>query len=288
MSVAGDTAYYSGGLLGLIETQAILQLEKVNVMRPLVTVKSAPRGDTISWSVYNDETAVATATDVVATAEGTVTPTTEFYSKKHTATMDMYSIGTDVYDESKLSNADDVSENVGKVLANAASAKIDELLCANFDNFSNAVNTTSNAITIDDLFQALALINVYDQLGEISGVFDRRMIWGTYGIMNDLVTSTIFGGSPDLQQEGLRAGWVSKIAGIGMYNSNQLATAISSAQKAGIFTREAIGWGVVGPELKVEVMREADFIRDRYNLSFFAGTAELKDSAGVEVFAKVS
>ncbi len=86
------TAYYAGGLLALVEAQAIIQLEKVNVIRPLVTVKSAPRGDTISWSVVNDGTNVGDATDVVNTAEGTVTPTTKIDSNKKTATMDMWSI----------------------------------------------------------------------------------------------------------------------------------------------------------------------------------------------------
>ncbi len=187
-----------------------------------------------------------------------------------------------------MSNADDVAGSIGQILGNAAAAKIDTLLAANFDNFSNVVDTSSNAMTVDDLFSALAFLNVYAFDGAISGVFDRRMIWGTYGVFNDLVTSQTFGGSPDLQQEGLRAGWVSKIAGIDMYNSNQLAASISSAQKAGIFTKEAIGWGVVGPELNVEIMRESDFIRDRYNVSFFAGTTELKDSAGVEMWARIS
>lgn len=285
MAVAGDTGYLAN-TIAIIEADAILQMEKVGVIKPLVSVKSSPKGDTISWIVYNDSTHIMNAADVAATAEGTVTPTTKLQSAKRTATMDMYSIGTDLYDEAKLSNADDPASSIGRLLGNACAAKVDSLLAANFDNFSNSVGTSSVGLTVDNLFAALAIIESYDNMGEINGVFDRRQIWGALGLMNDLVTSNQFGGSPSVQQEGLANGFVSRVAGIGLYNSNQLAAAVSSAQKGGIFTREAIGWGYVGPELKVELKREADFIRDRYNASFFAGTCEIKDSCGVEVHTK--
>jgi len=287
MSVAGDTGYIKGGLLGIIEAQALLQLEKVAVIRPLVSVKSAPKADTISWNVYNDGTNVGDAADVLATAMGTVTPTTAIDSNKRTATLEMWSIGTDLYDEARLSNADDPESAIGIILGNAMAAKIDALLATNFENFSNSVGTSTVGLTVDNLFAALAVLNTYDQMDAISGVFDRRQLWGAYGLFNDLVINTQFGGSPAAQSEGLNRGFVSQLAGIDLYNSNQLETAVTSAQKGGIFTREAIGWGFAGQEVRVEKMREADFIRDRFIASSFSGTKELKDSAGVEVHTKV-
>lgn len=288
MAVAGDTGYLAGGLLGLIEAQAIIQLDKVSVTRKLVSVKSAPKADTISWIMYNDGTATIDASDVAATAEGTVTPTSQLNSDKKTATLDMYSVGTNLYDEAKLSNADNPEENIGQILGNAVAAKIDSLLNANFDNFSNAVGTSTVGLTVDNIFDALAVIETYQHLGEINGVFDRRQLWGTYGLMNDLVTSNQFGGSPAVQGEALVNGFAGKIAGVNLYNSNQLAAVASNAQKGAIFTRNAIGWGFAGQEVVVEKERQAGYIRDLYIAHGFWGTVEIHDAAGVEVHTRVT
>ncbi len=290
MAVVGDTnsAYLAGGLLGLIEAQAILQLDKVSVTRKLVSVKSAPKADTISWITYNDSTHVINDGDVANTAEGTVTPTSALTSTKRTAILDMYSVGTNLYDEAKLSSADNPEENIGIILGNAVAAKIDSLLNANFDNFLNSVGTSTVGLTVDNLFSALAVIETYQHLGEINGVFDRRQLWGTYGLMNDLVTSNQFGGSPPAQGQALVSGWAGKVAGVNLYNSNKLAAVANNAQKGAVFTRDALGWGFAGPEIVVEKQREAGYIRDLYVAHGFWGTVEILDSAGVEVYTRVT
>jgi len=290
MSVPGDTGYLAGGLLGVIETNAILQLDKVAVTRKLVSVKFAPRADTISWIMYNDSDHVINADDVVNTATGTITPTSKLQSVKKTATLAMHSVGTDLYDEAKLSNADDPESSIGIILGNAAAAKIDRMLNANFDNFSNAIGSTlTTGLTVDVLFNALSLIENYELLDEVSGVFDRRMLWGAYGLIKDLVTSNQFGGSPPAQGQALVSGWAGKIAGINLYNSNQLAAVdtATSSQKGGIFTRNAIGWGFAGNEIVVEKQRESKYIRDAYTVHGFWGTTEIHDGAGVGVLSRV-
>ena len=288
MSVAGDTGYLAN-TLALINAQALLQLDKVSVTRNLVSVKSAPKADTLSWIVYNDGSHIINAADVAATAEGTVTPTSKLSSAKKTATLDMYSVSTDLYDEAKFSNADNPEESIGIILGNAMAAAIDTLINANFANFTNTVGTSTVGVTVDNLFSALAYIEVYQHLGEIYGVFDRRQLWGTYGLMNDLITSNQFGGSPAIQSEGLMNGFVNKVAGINLYNSNTLAAAASSAQKAGIFTREALGWAWSGPsEIRVSRDYEPRYLRDVWVASSHCGTCEIKDSAGVYVHTKVT
>lgn len=287
MAVAGDTGYLAGGLLGVIEAEAIARLAKVSVTRNLCSVKSAPKGDTISWIMYNDSTHVIDSGDVTNTAEGTVTPTSKLQSVKKTATMDMYSVGTDLYDEARLSDAGSPESELGRILGNAVAAKIDNLLNANFDNFSTSVGTSTVAITVDNLFSALSEIEAYQHLSAVSGVLHRKQIWGTNGLMNDLVTSSQFGGSPTVQGDALVNGFTGKVAGIDLYNSNELTEA-SSAVKGGVFTRDAFGWGYVGQEIVVEKERQSDYIRDRYNAHFFAGTTEISDSAGVELWTKTS
>jgi len=190
MSVANDSGYLAGGLIEVIAADAIVQMAKVGVTRNLVDVKSYPKADTATWSVYNDSTNQLTAADIAATAEGTVIPSTKLNSVKKTATLDMYSVMVPVYDEAILSSADDPVGPVGKLIGNSVAAKIDTLLNANFDNFSNSVGTSTVGFTVDNVLEALAKLELYEGGGELSGAFHATQLWGTYGLFNDILTSS--------------------------------------------------------------------------------------------------
>ena len=287
MAVANDSGYLAGTLLPIVAADAIVQLGKVGVTRNLVTVKSAPRADTISWGVYNDSTHQTTSADVVATAEGTVTPSTKLQSTKKTATLDMYSVMLPLYDEALLSSADDVVGNLGEIIGNAVAGKIDSLLNANFDNFSNSVGTSTTGMKLTDLMSALALLELYKSAGQVNLVAHAAQLWGTYGLFNDSAITTQFGGTPMVAEQILANGYVNKLAGINIYNSNEISET-SSARKAGIFTKEAIGWGFAGDEIRLKSQDEANYIRTNFVASGFWGTTELRDTAGVEVHSKTS
>jgi hypothetical protein len=287
MSVAGDTTYIAGGLIGIIEADAIAQLEKVSVTRNLCKVKTSPAAETISWIMYNDGSNVINADDVANVNPGTVTPTTLLNSVKKTATMTEYSVMTHLYDYTKKSTVDDPETEIGAIIGNAVAAKIDELLNANFDGFSSEVGTSTVAITVDDLFDALSNLEAYENDGIFAAVLHRKQIWGARGLFADLVTNNNLGGAPSLQQEGLVNGWVNKVAGMNLYNSNQL-TETASAIKGGIFGRNAFGWGYVGSEIAIEFERQGSFRRDAYMNNFFAGTIEIQDSAGCEIWTLTS
>ena len=288
MAVAGDSGYLAGTLLPIVSADAIMQLYKVAVTRHLVTVKSAPRADTIAWGVYNDTaTKMVDSGDVTATAEGTVTPSTKLSSIKKTATLDMYSILLPVYDEAALSNADDVGSNVAEAMGNGIAAKIDHLLNANFANFASSVGTSSTGMKIDDLFAALAYLEGYQHGAPLNLVAHAAQLWGTYGLFNDSSISTSFGGTPQIADTILTNGFTAKIAGINIYNSNEIDEA-SSARKAGIFAKDAIGWGFAGEEIRVKMQEEPNYLRTNYVGSGFWGTCELRDLAGVLVTSTTS
>ena len=217
MSVAGDSAYLAGTLLPIVSADAIMQLAKAGVTRNLVTVKSAPRADTIAWGVYNDGTSTTTADDVAATAEGTVTPSNKLNSSKKTATLDMYSLLMPLYDEALLSSADDVVGNLGEILGNAMAAKIDSLLNANFDNFATSIGTSTIGMKIDDLFTALATIETYQHGSPLSLVAHAAQLWGTYGLYSDSSITTSMGGVSTVADAILQNGYTGKIAGINIY-----------------------------------------------------------------------
>lgn len=283
---AGDSGDFAGGLLEVIESEAVIKFSEANVTMPLVTVKGEPKADQITFIAYNAGSDAITSADVAATAEGTVTPSTALDTEKKTATLDMYSVMAPMYDEARLSNADDIAENTGALIGNALSAKADALLNALFDGFSNTAGANDAALSVDNLFSALSLLKQNSAIGQPSAVLDPRQIWGTYGVHNDLVTAAQFAGA-GVQDEGARTGFVSQIAGINMHSSPEF-TAASNAVKGGVFVPGALGMGYAGEMLRVEIYREGNYLRDNIIGSGFWGVTEIIDGWGVEMHTKVS
>lgn len=283
---AGDSGNFSGGLLEVIESEALIKFSEANVAVPLVTLKGEPKADQITFIAYNAGSNTLTSADVVATAEGTVTPSTQLDTEKKTATLDMYSVMVPIYDEAMLSNADNVASNVGELIGNALASKADELITSKFDGFSNSVGSSTAALSVDNLFDALSNLKQNSAMGQPHAVLDPRQIWGTYGVHNDLVTQAQFAGA-GIQDEGARSGFVSRIAGIDIHSSPEFTEA-SNAVKGGVFVSGALGMGYAGDMMRVEVYREGSYLRDNIIGSGFWGVTEIIDGYGVEVHTQVS
>ena len=131
---AGDSGLFAGGLIEQIEAEAIVKFSEAGVTMPLVTLKGHEKADQVTFIAYNSGSNTLTSADVAATAENTVTPSTSLNTDKKTATLDMYSVMIPIYDEAKLSNADDIASNVGGLVGNAMAAKADKLLNALMDS----------------------------------------------------------------------------------------------------------------------------------------------------------
>ena len=95
----GDSGNFAGGLLEVIQSEALIKFSDANVTLPLISVKGEPKADQITFIAYNAGSSTVTSADVVATAEGTVTPSTALDTEKKTATLDMYSVMVPIYDE---------------------------------------------------------------------------------------------------------------------------------------------------------------------------------------------
>ena len=283
---AGDSGLFAGGLLEVIESEAIIKFSEANVTMPLVTVKGHPKADQVTFIAYNTGSNTLTSADVAATAENTVTPSTSLNTDKKTATLDMYSVMIPMYDEAMLSNADDIASNVGALVGNAMASKADALLNALMDGFSNAVGAADAALTVDSLFAALSSLKQNSSIGQPQAVLDPRQIWGTYGVHNDLVTAAQFAGS-GVQDEGARTGFVSQIAGINIHSSPEFTVA-SSAVKGGVFVQGALGMGYAGEMIRTEIYREGSYLRDNIIGSGFWGVTEIVDGWGVEVLSQVA
>lgn len=287
----GDSGNYAGSLLEVIEAEAILKFSEASVSVPLVKQKSEPKADQITFVAYNAGTNQVTSADVDATDEGDVTPSTALDSQKKTITLDMYSVMLPIYDEAKLSNADDVYANAGALAGNAMAGKLDNLVNLNYANFSNTVGGATDTIDVDDLFQCLAHLKQNSAPGQPNAVLEPRQIWGTYGIHNDLITQAQFAGS-GVQDEGARNGFVSRIAGIAIHSSPEFTPIVSSGTvssvKGGVFVEDAIGFGYAGEMMRVEEYREGSYLRSNIVVSSFCGSTEIIDGYGVLMQSQIT
>ena len=285
----GDSGYFAGSLEDKIAAVAITKFPTVNVALPLVTVKNESRADKISWSVWNAGTNAITSASVGTHTEGSAATETKLNSDRKTATMDMYAFNVPLELEAELSNDDSPEQQIGGLISAGIAAKVDNLINAQYDNFATTVGSSTIAITVDNVF--LALMNLRDNSAPApyNGVLDVRQVWGTQGLMNDLVTSNQFGGSPAAQSTGLTTGFVGQVAGINLHASPEF-TEGSNATKGGIFSREALGFGYVGNIANVRAADAAAAAELKTNFIgwVFMGVAELVDLWGVEMWTKTS
>ena len=285
---AGDSSNYAGSLTEVL-ADAMVHFSKANVCLPLVMVENRDRADTITFPVYNLGSNTVTSTDVAAHSEHDTTAitATQLDSSKKTITLDMFSIRVPVHDEAVLSNANDITGVSGQLVGNAIAAKVDSLIAANFDNFSNAVDGSSSGITVDHVFSALGTLQANSAPAPYSMVHNPRAIYGTYGLSNDLVTSNQFGGSPSSQDDMLKTGFLGSLAGVDIYTTPEVAIS-SNVAKGAVFSKMALGFGYAGEMMRVEVERDAIRLKTDYVGSIFCGTTELADTYGVELTDKVT
>ena len=252
-----DTGDLAGSLVEVL-SDAMVHFSKSNVCLPLVMQEQRDRADTITFPVYNLGSATVSSADVAAHSEhdSNEIGATELDSVKKTITLDMFSIRVPIHDEAELSNANDVTGIAGELVGNAIAAKVDSLIVANFDNFSNTSNDTTNGISVDDIFAALGTLQAESAPAPYAMVHHPRAVYGTYGLSNDLVTSNQFGGSPSSQDDMLKTGFLGTLAGIDVYTTPEISISSNNAIGA-VFSKMALGFGYAGEMMRVEVERKA-------------------------------
>jgi len=294
MSVAGDTAYLASGLVERIEANAILGFTDGMIIGNLVDTKRYPMGaDTASWQVYNRGTHKLTSADPGAVTDGTAISLSEFGSEKKTATLAPYGVASPVYMDAIKSSVEDPSSKVGQFLGNAMASYVDKTIGALFDDFNsgNDVGTSSVGITVDNLFDAIQKLESNYAPDPWYCVLDPRQINGTYGLSNDLVTSNQFGGSPSLQDDMLRNGFVQTIAGLPVYSSRELYTHGSTSAWGCAFSKSAIGAAFVpdaGRDIWIDFQKEVLYQKVNYTANMFFGVVEIDDYWGAGIDTKVA
>jgi hypothetical protein len=290
MATAGDTSYFAGALIADIIPDAVVAYSDAGVTSKLVMHEHRDRADTININTWNLGTNTLTSADVASHTEAASTSSIYLNSDKKTVTPAGYTVRVDLTDESILSNAGNPAGQIGALIGNGIRAKYDSLLNALFDGFTgNAIDASTTALTVDHLYQAYGLIgDDSDGMMPLSGVFLPSQLNGTYGLSNDLITSTSFAGGAT-QDQGLRTASYGTVAGIDLFRSREFSVA-NSACKAGVFRKDALALGTVGfgagSPFKITPEYDADRATWEYVGFTFAGVIEVVDNYGCEVWTK--
>lgn len=287
----------AAGMLDKTVADAIIALQQVNVMLPLVSIQPLPFGSNVAqWS---DDTEI-TSSSVDALTENTdQTTVTSLTSTARTATLADKVIRADIGDLANRGSKGGLYGSAGMKLGNACSRKLDYDGAALGTGFSQTEAGAGTALAISHIFGALRQLRAANAPFPYNLVMSDKGIWGAKGLYSLLVqpgnttTSTAVPNSL-LGAEGqamFSRGFVDTIGGINIYFCNEVNDDVgSSADSASfMFSKGAIGFaipeeGIVGIEPERNASNRATEMigTARY------GVTEIKDAFGVYILHDVS
>ena len=278
------------GGLGLIVGDAVVAFNKANVMLPLVTSKQAVKGAITVQFV--DYTKIGSS-DVGAGTDGAdYTTMTSIDTAAKSAAVSEHVIRTDVSDLAAMGSAEDYTGNVGAVLGNAISAKLDADLTALGTAFSQTECGAGTTLILDHIFGAMRQLRAAGAPFPYNLVLSPKQVWGSKGLSGMLVenSSGTLADNP-LSASKLTNGEVGTIAGFNVYWSDQIEENVGSGGDAAGFamSKGAIGCAI-GPQglIRIETERNASFRTTEYVGTGFWGEIEIHDGFGVYILSDVS
>ena len=290
-----DTGVAQGGL-GKIIGDATIAFNHTNVMFPLVTAKQTVKGAiTVQFPDY---TKIASSS-VDAVSDGAdQSSVTSITTSARTATISEHVIRADVTDLAVMGNADDLVGNVGQILGNSVSAKLDDDLVELGKTFSQTECGAGTALALSHVFGAMRQLRSASAPFPYNLVLSPKQVWGSKGIVSLLQDDAVTGTNAKPMslmgakgEEVMANGMVGSIAGFNVYWSDQIDENVGSGgDSAGFaFSKGAIGLAIGANGLfRIESERNASFRSTEYVATGFWGQCEIKDTFGVYILSDVS
>ena len=278
------------GGVGTIIGDAVVAFNKANVMLPLITSRQCPKGALTVQFV--DYTKIASSDVGAATDGADYTTMTSIDTAAKTALVSEHVIRTDVSDLAAMGSAEDYTGNVGDVLGNAVSAKLDADLTALGTAFSQTECAAGTALALDHIFGSMRQLRAAGAPFPYNLVLSPKQVWGAKGLSGLLVDPSA-GAQADnpLSQSKLVNGMVGTIAGFNVYWSDQINEDVGSGGDAAgfAFSKGALGLAI-GPEglMRIETERNASFRTTEYVATGFWKEIEIHDAFGVYILSDVS
>ena len=280
-------ANYSVTAADHILPDVVMAFKKSNVMAPLVWTAPAVAG--ASSVTFVDMTALASS-DVDDLGETSDQGSDAVATGAHECIIKNYVVRADISDLARLGSAYDIVGGVSENLGNACALKLDDLLTDLLAGFSQTSGSASNALTLDQFFDAARQLHAAGAPLPFSYVGNSKQIWGSKGIQG-LIVGLGSGHLADnpVSAEMLGNGFVGQLAGVNLYYSQEVTEDGNNDCPAGMFSQKAIGLGVSSAGLiNIETQRDASAQATEYVAAMKCGVIEVMDTFGVYMITDVS
>lgn len=256
--MAGSTTTTLNDLLPQIVAEAMFVASERSIMRGLVKnyTLASGQGKTVTVPIYPNQTAAALT-------EGDEIANTEVSTNGATLTVTTAAIRTLVTDLSVAASASNVVADIGRLFGEAIARKIDLDLTSKFSLLNAGFGDNTGQITPASIFQAVAKLKAAAVPTEgMVCVLHPEIAYDlkaalTTGGNNPFVAG---GGTSDVANEAMRAGYVGQLAGIPIFETSNIAnTGTAGDYNGAVFHRDAFGLAMIG-DITVETERRASFL----------------------------
>jgi len=250
-SAVTDVGVAAGGL-GKTIAAAIVQFQKANVLSPCVTMVPAANGtNVVQFPIYtkHDVTSGTYGVGNLASgAEETAATLTSMETTAISAEVLRNAIRAEISDLAAYGNSDALLVNTGQVLGNDIAKEFDINVCALFDSFSATSNDTTNGISFNDIWQAVALLEAADAPRPYHCVLHPKQMWGAFGLSKETNSlaggGTFAAGTNKGNEQFFGAGFIQELGGVRFYTSPSVDVTSDNACGA-IFSQAALGVGYI-------------------------------------------
>jgi N4-gp56 family major capsid protein len=274
------------GLYSNIVQSALYTLNEQTIIRPVVR-----NYDMTGTPGLTAQVPIYPALSAAAVAEGTDLASTisTFTTSSKTLTASEVGVMVELSDLAAESANEDVAAAVGRQIGAAMAEKVDTDLAGLFSGFSNVVDKSSAAVTVQDIFKAAATLkaNKADQNGAFVCVLHP---YQAYDIKQQLTNAgaTMNHSLSDVGNVALLNGFIGRIAGVDIFES----TVVSGADSAGsyfgaVMTQDALGY-MVKRSMRIETERNASKRSLEIVGSMAYAVSELFDEYGVAIKSDAS
>lgn len=274
--VSGANALYAN-----IMQAALFNLNERSIIRPLIrnyNMVGTP-GLTAQVPIYPTVSASGVT-------DGSDLSNVSFATTKKEITASEVGVMVTLTDLLEEASNDDTAAAVGRQLGAAMAEKVDTDIAALFSGFSQTVNKTSAAVTVQDIFKAAALLKnaKADQNGAFVCVLHP---YQAYDLKNQLTNAgaTMSHNITDVGNRALENGFIGRIAGVDIFESTVVTGGDSAGAYYGaVMSQDALGF-MLKRDMRIETQRDASLRATEIVGSMAYGVSELFDAYGVAIIS---
>lgn len=247
MAISGTNSTTLDDLFVNIVAQARFEAEQASLMMGLVSNYNiaGQAGKTVQVPRYPKITAAALD-------EGTAPADTDVSTTM--ADITVSEVGNTVLlTDLAAMGAGNPAQEIGTSLGRAIATKIDVDLIAKFTTFTTDVGAAGSELTSAMLFKAAATIRANGVSGALAAVVHP---FQAYALKSSLTNAFVNPQNSDIVNEAMRTGYVGTIAGIDVYESNNIAIDGNDDGVAAVFSPEALAIALKS-EFNLETQRNA-------------------------------